>query len=164
MIILDASPLIHLTKIGKLEYIINLFDFIIISHAVYKEVIEEGIKAGYTDAILILNYFKNNKIKEITIENPDPLLEEYLHPGESESIQLADQLKCILIIDEKKGRLIAEQKGIEFLTTADGLYLLLKEGLINFDFFKKNLTKYSADGWLGAEIYQKYLEEGKKYE
>ncbi|GAH29310.1 unnamed protein product, partial [marine sediment metagenome] len=67
MIILDASPLIHLTKIGKLEYIINLFDFIIISHAVYKEVIEEGIKAGYTDAILILNYFKNNKIKEITI-------------------------------------------------------------------------------------------------
>ena len=164
MIILDASPLIHLTKIGKLEYIINLFDFIIISHAVYKEVIEEGIKAGYTDAILILNYFKNNKIKEITIENPDPLLEEYLHPGESESIQLADHLKCILIIDEKKGRLIAEQKGIEFLTTADGLYLLLKEGLINFDFFKKNLTKYSADGWLGAEIYQKYLEEGKKYE
>ncbi len=164
MIILDASPLIHLTKLGKLDYIVGLFDFIIISHAVYKEVIEDGIKAGYTDATLILNYFKNNKIKEIMIENPDPLLEEYLHPGESESLQLADRLKCILVMDEKKGRLIAEQRKIEFLTTADVLLLLLKEDLINFDFFKKNLVKYSADGWLGADIYQKYLEEGKKYE
>lgn len=164
MIILDSSPLIHLTKIGKLEYLIDLFDFIIISNAVYEEVIEEGIKAGYTDAILILNYVKNNKIIEIKIENPDPLLKEYLHPGESESIQLANQLKTILVIDEKKGRLIAEQKGIEFLTTTDVLLLLLKEGLFNFAFFKKNLTKYSADGWLGANLYQKYLEEGKKYE
>ena len=164
MIILDSSPLIHLTKIGKLEYLIDLFDFIIISNAVYKEVIEEGIKAGYSDATLILNYLKNNKIKEIKIENLDPLLKEYLHPGESESIQLAKHLKIILVIDEKKGRLIAEQKGIKFLTTADVLLLLLKEGLFNFDFFKKNLAKYSADGWLGINIYQKYLEEGKKYE
>jgi len=164
MIILDASPLIHLTKIGKLEYIIDLFDFIIISNAVYKEVVEGGIKAGYSDATLILNYLKNNKIKEIKIKNPNPLLEEYLHPGESESIQLANHLKCILVIDEKKGRLIAEQNGIEFLTTSDLLLLLLKEGLINFDFFKKNLGKYSEDGWLGAPIYQKYLEKGKKYE
>jgi hypothetical protein len=164
MIILDASPLIHLTKIGKLEYIIELFDFIIISNAVYKEVIEEGIIAGYTDATLILNYLKKDKIKEITIENPDPLLNEYLHPGESESIQLALYLKAILVIDEKKGRMIAEQRDIEFLTTADMLLLLLKEDLINFDFFHNNLSKYSADGWLGANIYQKYLEEGKKYE
>lgn len=164
MIIFDASPLIHLTKIGKLDYIINLFDFIIIPDAVYKEVIEEGVNAGYTDATLILNYLKNNKIKRIKIENPDPLLEEYLHPGESESIQLANFLKGLLVIDEKKGRLIAEQKGIEFLTTVDVILLLLKESVINFDFFKKNLTKYSADGWLGANIYQKYLDEGKKYE
>ena len=83
MIILDSSPLIHLTKIGKLEYLIDLFDFLIISNAVYEEVIEGGIKAGYTDATLILNYLKDNKIKAITIENPDPLLKEYLHPGES---------------------------------------------------------------------------------
>ena len=164
MIIFDSSPLIHLTKIGKLEYIIDLFDFIVISNAVYKEVIEEGIKAGYTDATLLLNYLQNNKIKVLTIENPDPLLKEYLHPGESESIQLAYHFKGILVIDEKKGRLIAEQKGIEFLTTADMLLLLLREDLIKFDFFQKNLSKYSADGWLGAEIYQKYLEEGKKYE
>lgn len=164
MIIFDASPLIHLTKIGKLEYIINLFDFIIISNAVYNEVIEEGIKAGYTDAILISNYFQKDKIKEIKIENPDPSLNEYLHPGESESIQLALYLKGILVMDEKKGRLIAEQRNIEFLTTADLLLLLLKENEIKFDFYQKNLSKYSADGWLGANIYHKYLEEGKKYE
>ncbi len=55
MIILDSSPLIHLTKIGKIDYLINLFDFIIISKAVYKEVIIKGEKAGYSDARLLLN-------------------------------------------------------------------------------------------------------------
>jgi predicted nucleic acid-binding protein len=131
---------------------------------VHNEVIEKGIKAGYTDAISILNLVKKEKIKEMVLENPDSLLDEYLHPGESESIQLAKNLGCLLIIDEKKGRLIAEQRNIEFLTTADIILLLLKEDLIDFSHFQKNLSKYAADGWLGTNIFQRYIEEGKKYE
>ncbi len=84
--------------------------------------------------------------------------------GEYESIQLALELKALLIMDEKKGRNITEQKGIKTFTTADILLLLLKEKVIDYGFFQKNLSKYSANGWLGVNIYQKYLKEGKIYE
>jgi predicted nucleic acid-binding protein len=164
MIILDSSPLIHLTKIGKINYIIDLFDGIIISRAVCNEVIKKGQIAGYSDAVLLKNYIKNNRIKVLEVKTPDPILQEYLHPGEYESIQLALELDSLLIMDEKKGRNITEQKRIETLTTADIILLLLKEKSINFKLFRQNLSKYAADGWLGANIYQKYLREGKNYE
>jgi len=164
MIILDSPPLIHLTKIGKINYIIDLFDAIIISPAVYNEVIRKGEKAGYSDAILLKNYFNNDKIKVLEVKTPDPILKEYLHPGEYESIQLALELDCFLIMDGKKGRKITEQKGIETLTTSDIILLLLKEKSIHFKLFRQNLSKYAADGRLGANIYQKYLREGKNYE
>ncbi|MHA1689401.1 MAG: hypothetical protein ACTSYC_03330 [Promethearchaeota archaeon] len=88
----------------------------------------------------------------------------YLHPGESESIQLAKYLDCILIIDDKKARILAEQHKIKFLTTADTLLLLLKNGIINKEEYIVNLARYSSDGWLGTSVYQKYLNEGKNHE
>ncbi len=164
MIIFNSSPLIHLTKIGKLEYYLNIIDFIIIPHEVYTEVIEEGIKAGFSDAILLQNYYINKKIKKKNITQEDPILKDYLHPGEYESILLAKQLNGLLVMDDKKGRSVAEQKGLEVLTTADILLLLCKEKEIEYGLFKTNLGKYSANGWLSPVIHDKYLKEGKKYE
>ncbi len=164
MIIFNSSPLIHLTKIGKIEYVLNMFDFIVIPSEVYSEVIEEGIKEGFSDATLLNNYFKNKKIKKMEIIKPDPILKDYLHPGEYEAIILAQQLDGLLVMDDRKARTVAEQKKLEVLTTADVLLLLLKENLINSTLFQLNLGKYSANGWLAPDIYKKYLTEGKKYE
>ena len=69
MIILDSSPLIHLTKIGKIEYLVNLFDYLIISEAVYTETIENGIQSGYSDAKLLFNLVEEEKIKKLKIKN-----------------------------------------------------------------------------------------------
>lgn len=164
MIILDASPLIHLTKIGKIEFLLDLFGYALITEAVYQEVVEEGIEKGYSDAILILNYIKKKRIKRVELQNPDISLNNYLHPGESESIQLAKQLDLILVIDENKGRTLAEQREIIFYSTADILLLLLKEKVINFDLYTRNFARYASNGWLGRDVYKKYLMEGKNYE
>ncbi|TFH28766.1 MAG: hypothetical protein E4G98_04910, partial [Promethearchaeota archaeon] len=80
MIILDSSPLIHLTKFGKMDYILNTFDIISIPDAVFNEVVEEGIKNGYSDAILIKNYISADKIRMVSVKKHDPLLQNYLHP------------------------------------------------------------------------------------
>lgn len=164
MIIFDSSPLIHLTKIGKIRFILNLFDFIVIPDKVYFEVIEEGIKTGFSDAILLRNYFKNKKIKKMEVSLHDPILKDYLHAGEYEAIQLAQQLDGLLVMDEKKGRLVAEQKEIEVVSTADTLLLLRKENVIDSTLFQSNLGKYAANSWLSPIIYDKYLKEGKKFE
>ncbi len=162
MIIFDSSPLIHLVKIGKMENVFGVFDLITIPSEVYSEVIEDGIKAGYSDAVLLKNYFENNKIKKVEISQEDPILKDYLHPGEYGAIQLAKQLGGLLVMDDRKGRLVAEQKKIEVITTADILLLLLKEKVIDLEHFQSNLLNYSVNGWLKPNIYEKYLNEGKK--
>lgn len=164
MIIFNSSPLIHLSKIGKMEFLFKIFDFIIIPEAVYSEVIEAGLNAGYSEAILLLNYYNSKKILKMKITTPDPILKGYLHPGEYEAILLAQELNALLVIDDKKGRTVAEQKRLEFLTTADIFLLLIKEKVINSTLFKLNLGKYSANAWFASNLYQKYLKEGKKYE
>lgn len=164
MIILDSSPLIHLTQIGKIEYLVNLFDYLIIPEAVYSETIEKGIHSGYTDAKLLLNHVKNGKIKKFDIKKVDNTLKNYLHPGEYEAIQLATEYNGLLVMDDEKGRLVAEQRGILVLTTADILLLLLKEKIISYHYFHINFIKYSDQGWLGPNVLELYLKEGKKYE
>ncbi|QEE15296.1 hypothetical protein DSAG12_01121 [Promethearchaeum syntrophicum] len=164
MIIFDSSPLIHLTKIGKIDFILKKFKNIIIPDAVYCEVIEKGIKHGYSDAILLENYYNEHRILKYSIKKQDPLLKKYLHLGEYESILLSETLKSLVILDDRKARLVAEQRKISSISTADMLLLLIKLKSINFNHFKRNLLKYSSNGWFTHELYEKYLNEGKKYE
>ncbi len=164
MIILDSSPLIHLTKIGKIDFILKKFENIIISDAVYSEVIEQGIKHGYSDALLLENYLNEKKILRYSIKKQDPLLKKYLHLGEYESILLSEKLGTIIILDDRKARLVAEQRNLVSITTADMILLLIKIKSINFNIFKRNLLKYTSNGWFSHELYEKYLKEGKKYE
>ena len=164
MIIFDSSPLIHITKMGKIDFILKKFKYITIPSSVFKEAIEDGITAGYSDAIILKNFFEEKKIEKVNIKQHEFILKNYLHPGEYEAILLAQEKNGLLVMDEKKGRLVAERKNIEAITTVDLLLLLCKEKAINYALFQSNLGKYASSGWLSPEIYQKYLIEGKKFE
>jgi predicted nucleic acid-binding protein len=164
MIISDASPLIHLASIGKLQFTLDLFQELGIPNAVHEEAIIRGIEKGYSDAHLLQGYVNSQKIKIVAIDDEDLLLETFLHKGEYESILLARKLKRLLLIDEQKGRLVAEQKGVPVITTAGVLLLLLRKKIIPHELYSKNLSKYAARGWLSSDQYQQYLLAGKKYE
>ena len=69
---------------------------------------EEGIKNGWI---------------RVEIAQISPELELILGRSEAEAIMLAEKLKLPLIIDEKKGRKIAERRGIKIIGT---LGILLK--------------------------------------
>ncbi len=112
MIIFDSSPLIHLTRIGKLDFLFHLYEEIVIPKAVYTEVIEVGIQNGESDAILIQNYHKKGKIRVIPVSTDDPIIKDVLHKGEYECILLSKEKNAILIVDDKKARFIAKQKNI----------------------------------------------------
>lgn len=163
MIISDTSPLIHLTAIGKLPFLLDLYGVLNISNAVQEEAIVQGIEKGYSDATLLEGYVKSNKIKVLPAGADDPVLKPFLHPGEYESILLAKQMGYLLLIDEQKGRLVAERNGISVITTAGVLLVLLRKKMIDYERYSKNLAKYSARGWLSSDLYHKYLEAGKTY-
>ena len=160
MIIFDASPLIHLTKIKKLDYIIEIFQDLVIPQAVFNEVVKEGIKNNHSDAIIIQNHInkKDIQIKKVEVQ---PSLQNILHPGEREAIALAIKYKeeALLIMDEKKARLIARENQIEIHGTLGLLLILLNEGAINSDKYLTNLRLFADHGWISLNLYEKYRNE-----
>jgi hypothetical protein len=152
MIVFDSSPLIHLTKLGKMEYILQTFGPITIPSAVYDEVIKNGLEKGYADASLILRYFEDKKVLRKGVKDETNPFKGYLSDGEYQSIVLAEQDDGLLVIDERKGRIIAKQKGVPFQSTLGMMLILLKEQHIDSKHYIENLDRYADNGWISNEV------------
>ena len=50
-IVSNTSPLIWLSKIGKITLLKKLFDEVIIPKEVYKEAVERGLQEGFSDVL-----------------------------------------------------------------------------------------------------------------
>jgi predicted nucleic acid-binding protein len=117
IIISDTSCLIALTKIDKLDLLKNLFQEIIITQDVNVEF------GGLLPEWILISEVKNTKI-QLELENR-------LDRGEASSIALALEIKnSILIIDEIKGRKIAQSLNIDIIGTIGIILLAEKKGLI----------------------------------
>ena len=118
IIISDTSCLIALTKIGKLDLLKELFQKVLITTSVSKEF--GGTLPGW---IIRANAEDLKKQEE---------LEKRLDQGEASSIALALELEySTLIIDEIKGRRIAEALQINIIGTVGIILLANKRGLIS---------------------------------
>lgn len=117
IIISDTSCLIALTKIDKIDVLKGLYHEIRITKEVYQE-----FGGLLPDWILVTEAKDKQKQKE---------LEKSLDPGEASSIALALEEPSTLIIDEIKGRKIAQSLHIDIIGTLGIIVLADKKGLIS---------------------------------
>jgi predicted nucleic acid-binding protein len=117
IIISDTSCLIALSKINQLEILRNLYSQIIITKEVFTE-----FGASIPDWILIF---------EVKNVQQQAELEKRIDKGEASSIALALELEnTTLIIDEIKGRKIAQSLNINIIGTIGVILLAEKKGHI----------------------------------
>lgn len=115
-IIADASCLIIYDKINQFEMLEKIFPELMVTSQVAEEFGE------LPDWI---------KIQEITNVNQYLQLTESLGKGEASSISLALEIEnSLLIIDEKKGRKIAEELNIEIIGSLGVLIKAKEKGVI----------------------------------
>jgi len=126
-IVSNSSPLILLAKVGRFNLLKDLFKLVYIPKSVYREVVIVG--AGRAGSKEVEEGVKNGWIKAETVQI-SPELELILGRGEAEAIMLAEKLKLPLIIDERKGRKIAERRDIKIVGTLGVLLKAYKLGLI----------------------------------
>ena len=108
IIVSDTSVITNLYQIGQLDILEELFSEIVIPQGVYEELEKLPEQKMQIDAI---NWITIRKIKD---EARYFQLRKTLDRGESESIVLAIELRAdALLIDEKKGRKIARESGVE---------------------------------------------------
>ncbi|SFV65743.1 hypothetical protein MNB_SV-12-243 [hydrothermal vent metagenome] len=121
LIISDSTTIITLLNIDRLEVLTNIFSLVYIPQKVYDEiVIDEQI-------ILDKDFFA---VKRISDKKLYKLLSKSLDAGESEAIVLAKEMELSLIIDEKKGRKIASNLGINIFGFIGLLILNHKNALL----------------------------------
>ena len=124
--IFNATPLIYLGKTSVLKKIIDVFNEIYITEAVYDEVVRKGKQIGAEEAHIIEEYIKRGIIKVIK-DSPATInfSETYqLGKGESSTILVAIEKNYIAIIDDERARKIGEKFNIEIHGTLFLLKLL----------------------------------------
>lgn len=126
-IIADAGPIIALCKIKQLDLLFKLFQPCLITQSVYDEVVIGSDSASDCIKIVV-------ESKQITVKPSNPITSELLKTldnGEATSISLALEIKeSALLIDEAKGRQIAQHLGISIIGVVGLLILAKKKNLI----------------------------------
>jgi len=152
----NATPIISLSSIGKLDILKELFKEIIVSQAVYNE-IKAKKSYGYDeiDSSFI-------KIEMINGRIYSDLLLNQLDLGEAETIILAKEKNAdCVIIDENIGYKIAKNSGLEVIRTLSILLLAKEKNIIPE--IKPLLDEMIEKGrWYSKNVYDIFLKKAKE--
>jgi predicted nucleic acid-binding protein len=128
IVVSDASPLIALSAVARLDLLRELFGTVLIPEAVYVEIVQSG--AGLPGAKEV---DEAEWITPRTVGNTGlvKVLGLDLDPGESEAIVLALETGAdLLLMDERKARRTATRLGLKVAGTLGLLVLAKQEGLL----------------------------------
>jgi hypothetical protein len=150
-VVSNATPIITLSSIGKIDILKHFFDKVYIPQAVYDE-IKSKRAYGYQE-------IEDDFFEVITIEDSfaqDILLND-LDLGEAQTIVLAKELNAdIVLIDETIGYNIARSQKLNVKRTLSFLIVAKEKGLITE--IKPLLDEMIDKGrWISRRVYRDVL-------
>ena len=141
----NSTPLIALSKIGKIELLREYFGQIYIPKAVYEEVVVNGGILYGAEEVAKADWIIVEDVENtLAVES----LSMYLDAGESEAIVLAKEKDCLLIIDDGDGRKVARNMNITITGTVGILLKAGKDGKIDL---RDSLDELNACGFRLSE-------------
>jgi uncharacterized protein len=155
IVVSDTSPINNLAAIGQLGLLQQLYGNVIISTAVYQELLNAGATDPGTLAIQTLNWIQTRSVTNLALLQT---LQNNLDIGEAEAIALAVELNADrLIIDERRGRNEATRLGLQVTGLLGILLAAKRQGLIPL--VQPVLDDLMAQGfWVRAQLYAEVLE------
>jgi predicted nucleic acid-binding protein len=165
----NTSPIIWLSKIGKLGLLKDLFDEIVISEECYREAVEVGVKEGFSDALVIKEACEQGWLKVKTLDEKQKAICQMiiqqtfeLHLGEVQAVVLARGLGkgALLLMDDSSGRAFAETWGLRVRGVLYVLITALRRGLIGAAEAKEKVLALVRRGFrIEPKLLARVLEE-----
>jgi predicted nucleic acid-binding protein len=125
----NSSPLILFSAIGRLDVLRQAFDEIIVPTAVQDEVVSAGGDRPRRAEVAAAAWIRS---QAVAAQDLVRLLVVELDRGEAETIALGEELGggIPVLMDDRKGRRVAEARGLEVIGSAGVLTLAKQNGLI----------------------------------
>jgi len=133
IVVADTGPLIALGRVECLKLLHDLYQDVLIPPAVRDELHLGSERPGARQSAEALEQGWL-QVQELSAGLAQALsdLMLVLDPGEAEAILLAEEMNCkFLLIDERKGRAIANRRGVPVVGIAGVLLAAKKRGLID---------------------------------
>ena len=128
-IVSNASPLINLARIGKLDLLRQLYGELVIPEAVWHEVVVKGVGQPGVDEIKAASWIKTQQVANRQLVQA---LRQELDAGEAEAIALTIETKAeLLLMDERLGRETACHLGLRYTGLIGVLIEAKHKGLIS---------------------------------
>ena len=149
IVVSDTSPILNLVAVGKLHLLCDLYAEIVVPPAVQGELSRNAIQLD------------RSWIRVVAAQNQNEVaaLREQLDPGEAEAIVVAAELAAdLLLVDEKRGRRIAIDRGLEVTGLLGVLAEAKARGLISRCQPVLDDMIRVAGFWIGDDLRSRYLQ------
>lgn len=155
MVVSDTTPLITLLKVQHLDLLEKYFGEVQIPVAVFNELTCDSRFIKEAEQIRNCSFIKVVEI--VNIKSVDLLRRVTgLDLGESEAIILSDEMQAdLLLMDEARGRDVAEQMGLKIMGTIGLLMSSYQSGIISADDIRQCIEIVRSSG---RHIGERYLQ------
>lgn len=152
IVVSDTSVISNLAQIDHLDLLYDLYGQIIVPNKVLSEL--EAHRLTMTK-LKSKNWLASQEITDSALYKK---LEESIDPGEAEAIVLAKELDAeLLLIDERKGRQIAQERGLQIVGLLGVLIDAKRMGrVISLKPLMDRLI-HEASFWISPKLYQSVL-------
>lgn len=112
MAVSDSGPLMWLAEAGRVGLLKTLFEEVVVPSEVYREVVLEGLRLGFSDALAVEEAVKEGWIKVEALDGEERELSlrlaegaREIHVGEAQAMALArGWMRCCLWTSPAGGR------------------------------------------------------------
>jgi predicted nucleic acid-binding protein len=162
-VLCNAGPLMALGKLNRLHLLSGLFDQVQIPHAVYEEVVTQGLVRGAPEALTVRLFWERQQWPIVDV--PEALLSTYappvvLDPGETEVLALAQSLEDpLVLLDDEVARAEARRLKLRLCGTLGILVRSYRGGLLSLDQAELLIRGIAArpDIWIAAKLCEQML-------
>lgn len=112
--VLNASPIIALSLIGRFSILLGLFDDLYVPGGVSAEIVRDPARRNLEQTV------RDTRVRHLKPGNELAVsaLQQTLGRGESEAIVLAQEVRAdFLVLDESRARAVAERLGLPVIGT-----------------------------------------------
>ncbi len=150
IVVADASPLIALARIGRLELLRKAFGTLLLPEAVWREVVEAALDKAGAGEVFQANWIERRPVADAGLV---ALLRHDLGAGEAEAIVLAREVGADLVLmDERMGRAAAKRLGLRVTGLVGVLIEARERSLLTDTEAVVNDLHRKAGFWLSEEL------------